>query len=266
MKITPNGWGDFQHYKDRNPPWIRLHKKLLDNYEFQRLPVASRALAPMLWLLASESMDGEIDADPSKLAFRLRQPEAEIVDALKPLIQAGFFSTDDDASNALASRKQLAVPETEAETEALQRQSAPRAAAKPPRSGKPKSSKSQIPEDFAISERVRSWAVDHGYLRLREHFEAFVRKCKAKGYAYADWDAALMEAIREDWAKLRGNGRGGMAAPAGESATVGSSEAERTAEYLRSKELTPEERERAEAARIKALSAIKTINTTRAAA
>lgn len=28
-------------------------------------------------------------------------------------------------------------------------------------------------------------------------------KAKARGYAYADWDAALMEAIRQDWAGLR---------------------------------------------------------------
>ena len=30
-------------------------------------------------------------------------------------------------------------------------------------------------------------------------------------YRYADWDLAFMEAVREDWAKLRGNGRTGPA-------------------------------------------------------
>jgi hypothetical protein len=124
MKITPKNWREFQHYKDRNPPWIRLHKSLLDNYEFQCLPVASRALAPMLWLIASDSLDGSIDAEPKKLAFRLRMTEVELVDALKSLIDNGFFSSDQDASALLADCKQVAVPETETETEteALQRQ------------------------------------------------------------------------------------------------------------------------------------------------
>jgi hypothetical protein len=127
MQITPKNWRDFQHYKDRNPPWIRLHKTLLDNFEFQRLPVASRALAPMLWLLASDSLTGSIDADPQKLAFRLRMSEAELIEALKPLIDNGFFSADEDASGALAERLRDAVPETEAETEAIQRQRQERA-------------------------------------------------------------------------------------------------------------------------------------------
>ncbi|CAM5794875.1 hypothetical protein [Rhizobacter fulvus] len=116
-QIAPRNWRDFQHYRDRNPPWIRLHKALLDNFDFQRLPVASRALAPMLWLLASDSVDGAIDADPEKLAFRLRMTIKEVSDSLKPLIDKKFFDVVHDASNPLAVCEQVAVPETETETE-----------------------------------------------------------------------------------------------------------------------------------------------------
>lgn len=122
MRLIPKNWRDFQHYKDRNPPWIRLHKGLLDNYEFQCLPVASRALAPMLWLLASDHMEGVIDADPKKLAFRLRMNADEVVSALQPLIDNGFFEVQHDASDVLAECLRDAVPETEAETEALQKE------------------------------------------------------------------------------------------------------------------------------------------------
>lgn len=115
--IRPKNWGDFQHYKDRDPPWIKLHKKLLDNYEFQSLPVASRALAPMLWLLASEDKNGLIDAQHSKLGFRLRMSVQEVEDALKPLIEANFFEVAHSASEALAEVVQDATPETEAETQ-----------------------------------------------------------------------------------------------------------------------------------------------------
>jgi hypothetical protein len=119
MRLVPRNWRDFQHYKDRNPPWIRLHRGLLDNKDFQRLPVASRALAPMLWLLASESVDGVINADPDDLAFRLRSTEKEISVALRPLIDKRFFELVQDASTTLAPCLRSAVPETE--TEALQR-------------------------------------------------------------------------------------------------------------------------------------------------
>ena len=68
--------------------------------------------------------------------------------------------------------------------------------------GKRKQQKRPIPDDFAVSERVRSWAAGKGHSRLDQHLEAFIAKARKQGYAYADWDAALMEAIRENWANL----------------------------------------------------------------
>lgn len=73
--------------------------------------------------------------------------------------------------------------------------------------------KSGIPADFAVSERVEAWAAEKGYGQLAEHLDAFQRKARAKGYAYVDWDSAFMEAIREDWAKLRGRAVNGAAPP-----------------------------------------------------
>jgi hypothetical protein len=115
MRITPKNWGEFQHYKDRDPPWIKLHKKLLTNYEFFQLPVASRALAPCLWLLASEYEGGVIDASLAKLAFRLHMSEAELAEALQPLLESDLFEID---SEALAPCKQSArLEETEAQVQ-----------------------------------------------------------------------------------------------------------------------------------------------------
>jgi hypothetical protein len=113
MILTPKNWKEFQHYKDRAPAWIKLHRHLLDNYDFFCLPVASRALAPCLWLLASEYEDGKINATLDELAFRLRMTRGELADALSPLIEKGFF----DASEPLAERKQDAIPEREKEGE-----------------------------------------------------------------------------------------------------------------------------------------------------
>jgi hypothetical protein len=78
------------------------------------LPLASKALAPLLWLLASESKDGVFDASTEELVFRLRMTESEVIDGVKPLIDKGFFVI---SSGVLAERKQVAIPEREGETE-----------------------------------------------------------------------------------------------------------------------------------------------------
>lgn len=114
-RLTVKNWGEFQHYKDRRPPWIKLYRNLLDDQDFMCLPIASKALAPCLWLLASESESGEIDGDVKKLAWRLRMTEKEVRDGLKPLIDNGFFIV---ASNVLADSLRDAIPDTERETEA----------------------------------------------------------------------------------------------------------------------------------------------------
>lgn len=100
--LIPKNWSDFQHYKDRAPAWIKLHADLLDNFEFHCLQLASRALAPMLWLLASKYEGGKIPLDVQKIAFRLRMDATSLEAALKPLIDGGFFVVEQDASEVPA--------------------------------------------------------------------------------------------------------------------------------------------------------------------
>jgi hypothetical protein len=79
-----------------------------------RLPIASKAIAPMLWLLASESKDGVFDGSLDELVFRLHITEKEYQAGVKPLIDNDFFNV---VSGVLAERLQTAIPETERETE-----------------------------------------------------------------------------------------------------------------------------------------------------
>jgi len=111
-KAIVKNWTEFQHYKDRNPPWVKLHRKLLDDFKFSKLPIASKALAPMLWLLAAETMDGSITADEEELAHRLRWKLADVKAGLSPLFEMGFLIL---ASKPIAPRQQVATPETETE-------------------------------------------------------------------------------------------------------------------------------------------------------
>ena len=114
MLLQPKNWAVFQHYKDRCPPWIKLHRDLLNDRSYMHLPIASKALAPMLWLLASESKDGVFDGSLDELVFRLHITPKEYQDGVKPLIDNDFFII---VSGVLAERKQVAIPETETETE-----------------------------------------------------------------------------------------------------------------------------------------------------
>jgi len=114
MILKPKNWDKFQHYKDRCPPWIKLHRDLLNDRAYMNLPIASKAIAPLLWLLASESKDGSFNAASDELAFRLRIASKDIESGLKPLIDNGFFV---DASTMLAPCLQLAIPERERERE-----------------------------------------------------------------------------------------------------------------------------------------------------
>lgn len=87
------------------------------------------------------------------------------------------------------------------------------AGAAPTVEGQTKKRKTALPADFGISERVRKWATDKGYGQIEAHLEAFKAKCAANDYRKVSWDDFFMEAIREDWAKLRGRGPNGTAPP-----------------------------------------------------
>jgi hypothetical protein len=107
-------WDKFQHYKNRNPPWIKLHTELLENYEFASLQDASKLLAICIWMLAARS-DNKIPADPDWIKSKCNLKSK--VD-LEPLFSFGFIewiqelpSTEQVASNTLAESKQSADSE-----------------------------------------------------------------------------------------------------------------------------------------------------------
>lgn len=113
--LKVKNWQKYQHYKDRSPPWIRLHKILLDDRAINALADRYFRVLIGLWLLASEDKTREgFLPDIPDIAFRLRKSEDEIHEALQHLTHfiEGY------ASAVLAPCLPGAVPETETETEA----------------------------------------------------------------------------------------------------------------------------------------------------
>ena len=113
--FTVANWNEFQHYKERNPPWVKLHYTLLSGETWVALDDASRVLAIACMLIASRH-DGRVPANPAfvqRVAYLNHPPN------FKPLIESGFLV---DASGVLAGCKQDASnlhtnarPETETE-------------------------------------------------------------------------------------------------------------------------------------------------------
>jgi len=138
-------WWEFQHYKNRDPKWIKAYTRLLNDAEYLALSWRLRGLLHGLWLLYAAS-DGQLPASPAVIATRLGVPteweertaRARRVDgestasfgrddgeeplrkrALERLEQAGFITFS--ASKPLALRYQAASPEVEVEKKELPR-------------------------------------------------------------------------------------------------------------------------------------------------
>ena len=92
--LRVKNWGEFQHYKDRLPPWIKLHRALLTDYDFCHLPDETKGHLLMAWLLASQ-MDGRLPDDARWIAAR--------IGANKPvnlalLIETGWLVREEEAA------------------------------------------------------------------------------------------------------------------------------------------------------------------------
>lgn len=107
-------WLEFQHYKDRNPPWIKLHFTLLTSRDWVALDDASRVLAVACMLLASRN-EGVIPDDPDyieRMAYLNQKPN------FKPLVKCGFLvQVGSPLNNPLSDNRE--ETETETETEQL---------------------------------------------------------------------------------------------------------------------------------------------------
>jgi len=116
-------WRKFQHYKDRRPPWIKIHDSLLDSTQWGRLDGESAKVLIELWLVAGrEGDDGMLMHTEKTLAWLLRRSEQRIASSLKVLEMNKFVKvTSENDSASLASCctpcKQVVPPETETETE-----------------------------------------------------------------------------------------------------------------------------------------------------
>ena len=202
-------WSSFQSYKDRNPPWIRLHKRLLDDFNFQKMSAESRALLPMLWLLTTEDeepVSGMLRIGYEEIAFRLRIDQKVVKQSIDEIIRAGFVERVEDENMPLFDDKTTSYetvteplrschPETETETD---------------NNKKGEIKKNKISLKNLSVDHVADWLgtkrVSGVYTNIDEHrlLEMFKDYCTSKGRTYKDYVAGFRNAFEWSNAPRKG--------------------------------------------------------------
>ncbi|WP_426117282.1 hypothetical protein [Massilia sp. PWRC2] len=95
--LSIKNWSTFQHYGRRNPPWIKLHRAILDDYAFCSLPDVAKGHLILMWLYASQN-NGTVPHDVPFLERKLSISDLN----LEVLIDGGFLVPPGAASVKLA--------------------------------------------------------------------------------------------------------------------------------------------------------------------
>ena len=94
LLFSVKNWDEFQHYKDRNPPWIKLHNHLLDDYEFEMLGDSAKGHLLCIWMLASRTKNEMVFDDK----WITKKIGASTKVNLEALVSAGFLIVEQYAT------------------------------------------------------------------------------------------------------------------------------------------------------------------------
>lgn len=118
MKYRIKGWKKFQHFKDRRPPWIKLHRDILDDFAINQLSGDAFKFLVQLWLIASEDpqVTGTLPAC-EEIAYRLRLNKTKCFDLLKQVDIFLISEQHHDDITLISSQYQNYLSEIETEKE-----------------------------------------------------------------------------------------------------------------------------------------------------
>lgn len=91
-------WREHQHYTNRNPPWVKLHTKLLENDEMRELTCTARLLSLLLLCVAAKR-DNRIPESAPWLSVEVGLPPRAITKALDELLAVGYLKRTRSASS-----------------------------------------------------------------------------------------------------------------------------------------------------------------------
>lgn len=203
-------WKKYQHYKKRNPPWVKLHTSIFASDDWASLPDNSK-LVMVICIMVASKFEGHLPKSCGviqRFAYLRRKVN------LKPLIDCGFLvKTQADASIALANAR----PETEhierAETETEHKVSIDASPpAQPQERGQPRKKGEKqghrLPEDWMPDAKGQAFAVarfgDEGAHEEYDSFRDYWLAKPGKEGRKLDWDRTWMNWCRNS--RRNGNG------------------------------------------------------------
>lgn len=101
-------WDEFQHFKKRDPIWIKLYRKLRNDRKWRTLPAKESKMLVDLWMLAADGDDaGKIHLTDEEIAWELRMDPDEVRPCLEVIATHGFIKLiseryQSDSPHALA--------------------------------------------------------------------------------------------------------------------------------------------------------------------
>ena len=183
--FSVSNWGEFQHYKDRNPPWIKLHNQLLDNYEFENLTDATKGHLLCIWMLASRT-NNKLPYDHSWIK---RKIGANSTIDLKSLECSGFIEVQGVERNA----SMMLVSEEERRGETEKRR---------------EDYSGLLMNDFEVAEVKRIRRANKGgkitqrvINSLSKEFEESRRSGMTNDQILTEWETRGWKSFKSDWVK-----------------------------------------------------------------
>lgn len=179
------GWDNYQHYKDRDPPWIKLHRDLLTSQTWVSLDDSGRVLAIACMLIAAGT-DNKIPVSASyvrRRAYLDKDPD------FAPLVAVGFVElvgeineTREIPTTTLADASTTLAIDTECSSEKRREETEKRRSA---------SKGSRLPKDWAPTEDELKYAADQGCADPADTAERFKLHHWNKGTLGKDWHAGF---------------------------------------------------------------------------
>lgn len=180
-------WERFQHYKERNPPWIKFHTVVLDDPQIYALSEPQRCHLFQIWLLAART-GNLIPYDPDFVANRIGAKSPVDLEYFKIhgfiyLASGSLAESEQDDSNLLCSVEERREEKRHTESRAS-KMLAP------------------TPEEISAEIRIKGY----GRITTQRFFEFYAKKGWMVGKSpMRNWKIALAAADRE-WDAPRGSG------------------------------------------------------------
>lgn len=97
--LAIKNWRDFQHYRDRNVPWVKLYAAVLDDADFLALAEVTQAQLMKLWALVAR-LGHPLPNDAKLLARRINTHRVRLAE----LLASGMIYETDNAAEGTDAR------------------------------------------------------------------------------------------------------------------------------------------------------------------